>query len=205
MIKKKTTPGDFASMLGATVVPASKTEKKNEAPLIKLPEDLSAKLKRVIDEKAAMKTAESNFRLAAAPVIEFCQKRMDTDAFANDFHSSYKIQGGDNTAMYITLDKFTPAQDTESIQYMRDVLGEHFDKETKKKTTVMLKPEVFEDQKLQDELVKLIGADFARFFESKITYSLKPGFDERMYKIAGNPAKLNTIKTACNKASGYIK
>jgi hypothetical protein len=57
-----------------------------------------------------------------------------------------------------------------------------------------LKPEVFADDDLKKDLMKLIGREFPRFFETTKTRSLKSGFAEKMYELAKTKERLLSIK-----------
>ena len=205
---KKAAPAavDFNAMLGQTVVAASDTKKKDQLPIINLNDELSAELKKFTVQKAAMKNAEGEMRLAEAPILQACLERMDTDALAADFHSSYEVKAKDGTKVkFITVDKFNISQEEENIAALKDLLGDNFEKETVKKPTVTLKSEVFEDADLQKELVTLMGDKFAKFFTTSVKTSLKPGFDERMYKIAKDKAKVMQIRGLCGKNKPFLK
>jgi hypothetical protein len=211
MAKKKEQAGNgmsFDSMLGQTEIAGSDSKKKKDAlPLISLSEELTKKLKDFISQKAKMKEAESEMRLAEQPVLETCLERMDKDALEGEFHASYELKGTDGTkAKFISTDKFSLSQEKENIQALRELLGDEFDKEVVKKPTVQLKSEVFENKELQAELVQIMGDKFGKFFETVVKYSTKEGFDERMYKIAnGSKAKVMQICSVCGKAKPYIK
>lgn len=196
----------FSEMLGATVVPSSDKNKKEQLPVILLDKDNGKNLKVFLDKKAEMKAAEGEMRLAEAPIIDICLSKMDTDALASDFHSSYEVRTSDGlSAKFITVDKFNLSQDPENIQALRDLLGDKFDDEIVTKSTVTLRSEVFEDETLQKELVSIVGDKFSKFFQTEIKYFTKTGFDERMYKIAGNKDKVTQIRSMCGKNKPFFK
>jgi hypothetical protein len=208
----------FSTMLGSTEIPASDAKKKkDQKPVIKLDSEVSKQLKIFVDKKKEMKTAEGEMRIAEGPVLEVCQKRMDTDALDTDFdfHSSYEVrtEDGITKVSFITVDKFNLSQEPENIQALRDLLGDAFDKEIIKVPTVTLKPEVLGDEKLkipgdeklQKELVALLGKKFGKFFQTTVKYTTKPGFDERMYKIAGKAEKATLIRNMCGKNKAFFK
>lgn len=197
----------FGSMLGQTEVPASDAKKKkDQKPIIKLDDEVTKKLHTFVDKKKEMKAAEGEMRLAESPILDVCMKRMDEDALTADFHSSYEVRGTDGTKVsFITTDKFSLSQEPDNINAIRDLLGDNFDKEIVKTPTVSLKPEVFESEELQRELVALMGAKFPKFFTTTVKYTTKSGFDERMYKIAGNQGKVLLIRNMCGKSKPFFK
>jgi len=208
MAKKTAAPApvSFSAMLGQTVVPATDAKKKVQLPIINLDDNLSAELKKFITQKAAMKNAEGEMRLAEAPLLQTCLDRMDSDALAADFHSSYEVKAKDGTKVkFITVDKFNLSQEAENIAAAKDLLGDKFAEEAIQKPTVTMKAEVFEDEDLQKELATLLGDKFSKFFTTSIKITLKPGFDERMYKIAKDKAKVMQIRALCGKNKPFLK
>lgn len=197
----------FTEMLGATVIPGTDSKKKKEQlPIINLDKEMSEKLKTFIAKKNEMKAAEGEMRLAETPVLEKCLERMDKDALDSDFHSSYEVKTVDGvTAKFITVDKFNLSQEPENVQALRDLLGDKFDDEVEEKPTVIMRSEVFEDEKLQKELASIMGEKFSKFFQTQIKYVTKSGFDERMYKIAGKQEKVEMIRTMCGKNKPFFK
>jgi hypothetical protein len=196
----------FEQMVGgATISADAAKEKRGAKPTIKLDKTQSAALVKMLDAKRDMKVAEGIMRSEEGPLLEFCLNRQDTDGLAGDFSGSYTVlsEDGKTKATFITQDKFSIPAD--SVDTLKVMLGDQFAVEVKTKQTVTLKPEVFEDANLKAELVKLIGTNFSKFFQTVTTYSAKEGFDERLYKLAGNTANVQTLRTLCGKSKPYIK
>jgi hypothetical protein len=206
MASKKSNGLSFDAMIGQNVVTTDSKKKKEQLPIINLDDTLSAELKKFINKKAEMKAAEGEMRLAEQPVLQVCLDRMDSDALSNDFHSSYEVKSTDGTKVkFVTTDKFNISNDPENIQALRDALGDDFDDEIVAKPTVVLKAEVFEDASLQKELTGLLGDKFSKFFETIVKYSTKEGFDERMYKIAGDKGKAIQLRSLAGKNKPFLK
>jgi len=206
---KKTAANPFSSMLGqATVASSDSKAKKTVVPIINLDEELSKTLGTFITAKKDMKTAEGDMRTAEAPLIQLCIEKMDAMGLKGQFTHSFElkpIKGIAEPVKFISVDKWSVSQEPENIQALRDTLKDKFDEETEKTSTVMMKAEVMEDEELQKELVSLIGDKFAKFFENRITYKMKSGFNERIYKLAGNSNKLTQIKSIISQNKPFLK
>jgi len=208
MPRKKTNDASltFDSLVGSTTVSKSETKKK-KLPQIKLDTTNSGNLRKFLSYKVDMKDAETNMRSAEQPLLTLCLDRQDEDALSGHFYGSYELvtDDGQTTAKYVSVDKFNLSQDPEVIDALRDVLGDKFDEEVEKTTLVMLKPEVFNDKKLKAELVKLLGAQFGKFFQSVVTYKMKSEFDERLYKYASTAADAQQLRVLANKSKSSLK
>jgi len=196
----------FDQMLGEATV-ASSAPKKGDKPIIKLDKDMSVKFVDFLRYKKEYKAAEGNMRAAEGPLLEYCIDRQDTDGLKDDFHGSYTVisDDGKTSATFITQDKFSPSQEKEDQETLKILLGDKYATEVIKTSTVILRPEVFEDETLKKELVAKMGADFSKFFMTTHKYSMKEGFAERLYRIANGMANLIRLRTLCGKAKPYIK
>jgi len=207
--KKKTNDGDlsFEAMVGSTTVPKSTLSKKKQLPQIVLDTTNSSNLRKFLTSKTEMKAAETDMRSAEQPLLTLCMDRQDEDALAGRFHGSYELvtDDGETTAKYVSVDKFNLSQDQENIDALREVLGDEFDNEVEKVTVVMLKPEVFGNKALKEELVKLVGAQFGKFFQSVVTYKMKSEFDERLYKYASTAAEAQQLRVLTSKTKSSLK
>lgn len=194
----------FEAMVGAATV-GSDAPKKSDKPIIKLSKTESVALVKMLNAKRDMKAAEGTMRAEEGPLLEICLNRQDTDGLAGHFAGSYTVitEDGKTKATFISQDKFSV--NAETIDTLKVLLGDKYATEVKTTPVVTLKPEVFEDATLKAELVKLLGNNFGKFFQTKMTYSLKEGFDERLYAIAGNPANVIQLRTLCGKSKPYIK
>lgn len=195
----------FEQMVGSATVTDSDSTHKSTKPTIKLDAEKSKALVSFLDAKKEMKDAEAVMRSEEGPLLEHCLNRQDIDGLAGKFSGSYSVvtEDGKTKATFISQDKFNVNSDF--IETLKTLLGTQFNEEVKAKHTVTLKPEVFEDETLKAELVKLLGASFGKFFQTVTKYELKDGFDERLYKIAGNPANVAQLRHICGKSKPYIK
>jgi hypothetical protein len=199
----------FSAMLGQTVVPNTDGAKGKEALLvIKLDKDNTKNLKEFLEKKKAMKTAEGEMRIAEQPILSTCIDKMHADGLAGHFNHSYKLIGDDNktAATFCSVDKFNLSQETENVNAIKNCLTPEVYKEEAKETpTVTLRSIVYEDESLQKELAEIMGDKFVKFFETKIRYSLKSGFNERIYKIAKTEVKLKEIEALVGQNKPFIK
>ncbi|MDD5649764.1 MAG: hypothetical protein PHF86_04990 [Candidatus Nanoarchaeia archaeon] len=195
----------FEQMVGTSTISPDAVKSKDKKPVIKLDAAQSAKLEKMLKAKREMKAAEGTFRSEEGPLLELCLNRQDTDGLAGDFSGSYSVlsDDGKTKATFISQDKFSVS--TDAIDTLKVLLGDQFAVEVKTKPIVTLKPEVFEDAVLKAELTKLLGANFSKFFQTVMKYELKEGFDERLYKIAGNAANVAQLRALCGKSKPYIK
>lgn len=207
MAKKNGAALSFESMVSSNTVSAKDAKKKATIPVIKLDTEHSAKLREFLEAKQKMKEHETAMRSAEAPIQNLCLNRQDEDGLSGQFASSYELvtDDGKNSVKFISVDKFYLSQDPDNITTLQDLLGENFDKEVKQETTVTLKQEVFEDEKLKKELVALVGAQFSKFFQTVVAYKMKPGFDERLYKLAKNTSDARQYRTICGKVKASLK
>ena len=189
----------FNEMLKTSVKnPADKTKKKDLLPEIKLDEALSTSLVKFIDAKTREKIANGEKVLAELPILQYCQDKLDKDALAGTFNSSYKVVGADGktSVKFITSDRFSVSQDQENIEALKECFAEKFEEHFETKNSIEAKSEIFTDENLQKELVELLGENFSKFFVVTQKYVAKDGFNEKIYKIAnGNINTLKTIKT----------
>lgn len=206
--KKSDESMSFDALVGSTtVLKSAVSTKKKLLPQIKLSTAQSTQLRSFLVSKKQMKIEEADMRVAEKPLLELCQQKQDEDALAGTFNSSYELVADDSvtTAKFISVDKFNLSQDSENIEALRELLGDDFDKEVVKTTMVMLKPEVFTSKELKEQLVKLVGKRFGEFFQSIVTYKMKAGFDERLYKLAGDATGAAQYRTICSKTKSTIK
>lgn len=214
MAKKKTDPVadaqantglSFEQMVGTATVSPDTAKAKDKKPVIKLNAAQSKQLVAMLNAKRDMKAAEGTMRSEEGPLLEHCLNRQDTDGLAGDFSGSYTVltDDGKTKATFITQDKFSVSPDV--IDTLKVLLGDQYAVEVKSKPVVTLKPEVFEDPDLKAELTKLLGTNFSKFFQTVMKYELKDGFDERLYKIAGNAANVAQLRGLCGKSKPYIK
>jgi len=210
MAKKQIQPakdtGLFDQMIGSATI-SGPAPKKNAKPVISLDKSNSANLVAFLAAKKKMKEAEGEMRLIEGPLLELCTKKQDDDASNSDYNGSYSLITEDKVtkATFISQDKFYVSNDEENVKELKSVLGSEFDNEVEKESSVTLKPEVFQDEKLKKELVNILGANFSKFFQTTVKYSMKSGFDERIYKFAKKPEDLIKLRALCGRAKPYIK
>ena len=186
---------DFNSMIGGGKSEGEAKKTKSSAPVINLPEDKHGNLDAFLEEKSKMKNAEAAMRQEEAEILEVCRKVHDENGLKGKFSNSYLVNGAPGkTVKFITTDRFSVSQEQESLDELRDTLGDDFGEVVVKQQVVQLKAEVFESEELQAELVKLIGNRFPDFFETTFKWVAKKGLNESIFKTAKTQDKLDKVR-----------
>ncbi len=201
--KKKQT---FKSMLEDQAVPESSTPKKSKS-VSKLIADAS--LAPIVDaylvEKKKKADAEAGMKTSGNVLIERITTEQDTEGFEGYHHKSFDVPGKkDNRVKVVTADKFSiNAEDEGEIKKLLGKKG--YEANIEETYNISLKPEVLEDEKLQAELMELIGPEnFARFFSTTKKLSTVKGFDARVYQAISED-KLPELRTFIKPTKPSIK
>lgn len=190
-----------------------KSKKKNDAPFIELSADVEKNLKNFLKYKKEMKSAETNMRTEESPVIEACIEQLEKDALVGNYQNSYAIKvvikDEERIVKFITTDKFSFPTDDEMLKQVKEVLADDYEEVTEEVKGLKIKPEVFTDDKLQKELMGLLGDRALEFFTPYKYRILKKGFAEEQYKIAAandnSEEKLVSIKELIPQAKASLK
>lgn len=170
----------FAQALKDTETKTKPAKKKNGAPLIKLTD----RLKEMVDQhkaaKKKKKEAEAVISQTGAELIKHTRKTQDADGFGGDFHNSYELPGNDGSLKFVSTNRFSINPDDEA--QIREILGLNFDDLIEEKHSVSLRPEIFEDENLQQELMNAVGDRFSQFFETKKSLVVKDDYDRKVYQ-----------------------
>jgi hypothetical protein len=204
--KNKSTDVLFKEMLGSsTIAKKDINKKKNQIPEIRLNSKDSCNLRLFLKNKKAMKKSEIAMRIAEEPILKLCQTRQDNDAFKEKFAPSYELVADTSeTVKFVSLDKFSVPNEKNALNVLKKLLGNEFNKEVIKTSTIALKPEVFQDKKLKKELVDLLGSNFNKFFQTIVSYNMKSGFNERLYKIL-TENEIKNFRTICKQSKASLK
>ncbi len=196
----------FDQMINTAPV-ALTNNKKTKKPTIVLNDVNSRYLEKYLNAKQAMKAAEGEMRVLEAPLLEYCTNYMNLQAQQGIFSSSYVVvsDDGKTSATFVSQDKFSLPQDEDSISSIKSILGE-YENEIEEQPVVTLKPEVFQNEELKQELVTILGDKFGKFFQVTKRYTMKQGFAERIYKVASsNNLDVNELRQHCGQAKSYLK
>jgi len=207
MAKKKDT--GFDDMFSDAAAPEKKKSKNGDIPEIKLSAEVEKNLVAFLAQKKAMKAAETSMRAEEKPILVEAMTKLETDALAGNYSSSYVIRvmvnKEEQLIKLVTSDKFTFPADPEVIVELEKILGEEFEKVTTEVKGLDVKPELFTDKKLQKKLMDLLKNDFFTFFTPTKKRILNKGFAEKMYKIAKTAEKLAEIKELVPQAKPALK
>jgi hypothetical protein len=108
--------------------------------------------------------------------------------------------------LFVTQNRFTAPKDEETLEELRNMLGDEADSVIQEVPKVTLKPEVFENEKLQEKLVELMGDCFDEFFSTEVTVKLyATNLGERLYKIAADQDELDDIRSLMPQAKPALK
>jgi len=192
--KTATATMDFEDMLASNETTASSAKKKDDSGAFQLPEDLQQAFLNFLTHKKNKVNEETLMREEEEKVLEFCKNRFDSDGLAGKFTHSYDVKAKDAKAKFITTDKFSIGQDNDIINKAKDLLGKDYEEVIGIEKVVTMNPEVFENEALKKEFVELLGDKFSKFFTTTKRFVVKKGFNEKIFKIAGNKEKLTQIR-----------
>lgn len=195
--KKLEPKKSFADALKATKKTETTTAKaKSKVPVLETPDDIKQHVDRYVEAKQAEKVAKAEKEDAGDTLISFVSPYQDKDGFKGDFRHSYGIPGTDgNQVKYVSSNRFSI--NSEDAEQIREILGDSFDELIDEGSQVNLKPEVLEDEALQDELMELVGDRFAEFFETVTQLSVKDDFDKNVYRAVDEEKRLAELRTFC--------
>lgn len=203
MAKKITS---FARTVSKNASPVFKKEKKAAPPVIFLNGNLASSLTKFNTKKLEIKNAEIAMREAEVALIEHTMTIADKNAFDGKFSSSYILMAGKDRVTFSTVDKFNVPQDEANISALRGILESDFNKVLKKKVSITVKDSVFEDDKLQKELMALIGEEkFAKFFDVEKKWIPVEGLNEKIYAISADSGKLSRVRSIVKQSKPTIK
>lgn len=168
-----------------------KKAKKKEAPKVTLPDELSPELDNFLEAKKEMKEAKGIMSAAEQPIIAFCRSEQDRQKSTD----SFDVTNGKATVKYVPADSFSVSQDPEVHEELQNIFGDDYDKVIETETSITMKPEVFQDEKLQQSLVKKLGDNFADFFDTTETLKVKKGFAQKVYALVDDPNTLERVRS----------
>jgi hypothetical protein len=196
----------FAKAVQKSAKKTADKPKKSSAPGIKLSKELAGSLNRLMELKKEVKTKTSKMRLVEAELIEHAREVQDQKAFSGNYVNSYELIGRNGeTAKFITQEKWSIPREDEELEELRELLGDQADEILKDDTQVQLKPEVFEDEELQERLMELLGDEFGTFFDTTTKVVTNGKIAEKLYKVAGDQDKLESIRALLSQAKPSIQ
>lgn len=194
----------FKAALEATKVVKTSVKKVTVPVLSDVPQDVVDAAKAFLEKTRMKKELEAELALYGETVSSYVSSVQDSKAFKGEFFNSYKIptQVGELTATTKNVFKIN----TEDEKLLKKLFGNRYETYIAEKMEVVLKPEVLEDEKLQDELIEALGEDgFAKFFNTFTSLKVKDNYDERIYEFAKNADKLAEIRAIVQPSKTTLK
>ena len=191
--KKMTGFGDMLSQTATVKKPAGK---KSTMPVIEIDETVRGAVDSYVNAKAAEKTAKASMDVAGTVIIEHTREVQDKDGFAGKYNGSYQVKGNLHTVKFISTNRFSINPEDEPE--LRQLLGDAFDELFVTDFKVTLKPEVFEDDNLQGQLMNLIGEHFGTFFDTVKSLKVCERFDELVYRRI-KKKDMDALRTFCRQ------
>lgn len=186
--KKKTPTKKVSSVRGVKEVPKK----------IKDAVDNFLKMNKEIKECNAAK------KINEEVILKFSNALQITDGFKDDFVKSYEVPGTkDNSVKVVTSDSFSI--DTDDEKEIKKILKDNFSKLISKKYSVKLKNEVFEDEELQKDLIKLLGDRYEDFFDTVVYLETKPDFDKNIFTTISDKKQLENLGVFVKQKKASIK
>lgn len=203
MLEFKQKPS-FADALKKTAKKKEPAKKKTTIPDLDAPENVQEAVDDYLAAAKAEKEAKAEKGAAKDVIVDFVQPVQDEDGCKGKFRTSYAVKGKKkgNRAKFISSNRWTIHAD--DIEDLQDLLGDHFDEMIDQEFKVNLKPEVFEDEDLQNELMGLVGDRFGEFFDTITNVKVKEGFDKTLYK-AVDKEKLQDLRLLARQYSPSVR
>lgn len=183
----------FGDALKATKTTVKKSAKKDERTL-QATEEIKAEIDRYVKSKKNMKVAKSEMEHSEATIIDFIRPHQDEDGRKHKFSTSYAVEGNEEKVKFVSSNRYSiNAEDDGKIA---EILGESYDELIKHNHTVKLKDEVMENDALQEQLMELIGDEFATFFETVTKLGVETDFNRNIYRVV-DEEKLAELHLYC--------
>ena len=185
----------FQNAINKNAKPAPKPKSKSTN---KVYLDVPKKVMDAVDAfqkaKKAKKEAEAEMSFNEAVIIEAVKPEQDKDGFNNDYKKSYNVKGNQTDAKYVTQNRASISEEDEDE--IRNMLGSDYDFLIVENHTVQLKKEVFDSEKMQEELMSLLGEEnFAKFFDTSKKLAVADDYDKNIYGVVKDQKELDKVRT----------
>lgn len=200
--KKK--PAAFGDMLKKTATVKEPAKTKSKMPVLDAPEHVREAVDEYIDAKIRETVAKAEKEAAETVVLEFTSDVQDTEGYDGKFKTSYAVPGNKpgNQVKYISSNRFTiNGNDRDKLEEM---LGDQYPEMVQEDYSVKLRPEVFEKEELQAELMELVGERFEEFFETVLSLKVKEDFNKNLYRVVGKGG-LSELRTFCKPYKAALR
>jgi hypothetical protein len=181
----------FATAVQTATVETKPKPKKSTIPVLEHDDHLAELADTYQEAKVNMKQAEAVMNQAGEQIIKVVQERQDRDGYAGKFANSYQVNGSRHQVKVVYQNRFSiNPQDKGEL---KNILGNEYERMIVEKPTVKLRAEVLENQELQEELMKCIGGEFAKFFEATVELAVAEGFSKDIYRAVA-PEDLSELR-----------
>ena len=204
VIEFKKKPAAFGDMLKKTATVKEPAKAKSKMPVLDAPEHVKEAVDEYIDAKIRETVAKAEKEAAETVVLEFTGDVQDQDGYNGKFQTSYAVPGNKpgNQVKYISSNRFTiNGNDRDKLEEM---LGDQYPEMVQEDYSVKLRPEVFEKEELQSELMELVGGRFEEFFETVLSLKVKEDFNKNLYR-AVNKDGLSELRTFCKPYKAALR
>jgi hypothetical protein len=194
----------FGDMLKKTATAKAPTKTKSKMPVLDAPEAVRVAVDEYIDAKTREAMAKAEKEAAETVVLEFAGAVQDNEGYKGNFRNSYAVPGKTpgNQVKYVSSNRFSiNAEDRETIH---GILGEAYDDMVQEDYSVKLRPEVFQDPELQNDLMELVGDRFEEFFETVISLKVREDFDMKLYRVVEDSG-LSELRTYCRPYKAALR
>lgn len=200
--KKK--PAAFGDMLKKTATVKEPAKAKSKMPVLDPPEEIRQAVDEYIDAKTREVVAKAEKEAAETVVLQFTGNVQDQDGYNGKFQTSYAVPGNKpgNQVKYISSNRFTiNGNDRDKLEEM---LGDQYPEMVQEEYTVKLRPEVFEKEELQAELMELVGDRFEEFFETVLGLKVREDFNKNLYRVVAKD-ELPELRTFCKPYKAALR
>ena len=193
----------FAKALETTKVDKPTAAKKSSMPLLSdAPKEVRVAVDAVNEAKVELKAAKAKLAKNETTVIDFVKPVQDRNAFAGNHSKSYEVEGNKSSVKFVSANKFSVSSADE--ENLVELLGEErFNERFEKKESLSVKSEIFTNDKLQAELMELVGDKFSLFFEYTAALKVKEDFDRKQYAL--NESELADLRVFAKQAKPALK
>ncbi len=182
--EEKPKGNDFFSALNSTKIETATKDKKDKISVLTPDNGLRAQVDEYVEWKNREKEAKAEKESREGAILDYATKIRDDEGFNGNYQKSYRVAGINAVVTVVSADKFSKIRE-EDIPQIKELLGKRTDEFIQTKGTVSLKPEIFTDEKLQNELMKLVPKErFGEFFVSTTEVSVTEGYDKKVYTLS---------------------
>jgi hypothetical protein len=178
--------------------------KKSTVPILSdVPAPVSKAATEFLTKTKAVKDLQAELADLTTTITNYVSPIQDERAFKGDFNKSYKIPAGDQELMISTKNVFKINSEDEPA--IKKIFGPAYSTLFTEKMEVVLKEEVLVNDTMQEELMALLGDNFAKFFDTHSTLKVVEDYDEKIFTFAKTAKKLADIRVLVQPTKPALK